>query len=368
MTHHKPRSYAVDVARGFCLVIMTADHLPSNVLNRFSNVVFGPFGFFTAASGFVFLSGLVAAWTYGSIYREHGPAATWRHALRRAARVYVVNTSMFLLIFVGVSLHLLTGPTWQLQFAPIFSEPWTALFKGLLLLYRPGYLDILPMYILFLLIATPALAAIRASHSWAVMGLSALTWAWIQIAWPESKDLNAFAYQILFVAGLVIGSSPNMRDKLRSVAGIRIAKASLVLAACLLLARFGLGLLRYRGLDIPGWQTLIHLPNNGPLRLMNFALFALGAAYLWRQTPGQLKNLRLLRWFAHLGQHSLQVFAWSVLSTYISIALMPIYPNRLWCVIDMLLAVLSLTIPATLHARFTQRDQHRSLRQSASAV
>ena len=46
----------IDALRGLCFVLMTADHLPENLLARFSNGTYGPFGFFTAASGFVFLS------------------------------------------------------------------------------------------------------------------------------------------------------------------------------------------------------------------------------------------------------------------------------------------------------------------------
>ena len=368
MTHPKQRSYAVDVARGFCLVIMTLDHLPSNVLSRFTNTNFGPFGFFTATSAFVFLSGLVAAWVYGSTYRERGPAATWSQVLRRAAQVYAVNTSLFVLIFVGVSLQFLTSAAWQVHFPEFFAEPWNALHQGLLLLYRPGYFNILPMYILFLLITPLALAAIQASRAWVVVGLSALTWAWVQIAYPELRTLNAFGYQILFVAGLVIGSIPDMDEKLRSPTGIRIAQLSLAVAGCLLLARFGLGLLRSDGPDVPGWQSFTSVDNNGPLRLVNFALFALGATYLWRQAPIQLKTVPMLRWFAHLGQHSLHVFAWSVLMTYVSIALMPVQPSRLWCVINILLTLSSLTIPATLHAWLTQRGQPYPLGRRAPVV
>ena len=45
---------------------MTVDHLPGSPIYRFSNPVSGPFGFFTAALGFIFLSGFVA----GNVYEE----------------------------------------------------------------------------------------------------------------------------------------------------------------------------------------------------------------------------------------------------------------------------------------------------------
>ncbi len=276
-------------------------------------------------------------------------------------QLYTVNTTLFVVILAGVLLHLLTASSWRSEFPPFFSEPWSALFKGLVLLYRPGYLDILPMYILFLLVVTPALAAIRASRAWMVMGLSALVWLWVQISAPESKSLNPFGYQILFMAGLVIGSSPDAQAHLSNAKVTRIAQVSLVLAACLLLFRLGFGLLRIPELAGPGWHTLVHLENNGPLRVVNFALFALGAAYVWPRISAEIKSSALLRWIAYLGQHSLQVFAWSVAVTYISMAVMPDHPSRLWSAMDILLTVSSLWIPAGLHAWFRQRNQTYAL-------
>lgn len=123
----------------------------------------------------------------------------------------------------------------------------------------------------------------------------------------------------------------------------------------LLLLRLTLGLLRSPGLDIPGWRILIHLEHNGPLRVVNFALFALTMAFLWPRIPVRIQSIPLVRWLGFLGQHSLQVFAWSILTTYVSVALMPTHPSQLWNAMDMLLTVSSLAIPAKLHARFTQR-------------
>ena len=351
----RSRSYALDIARGYCLVIMTVDHVPRNIFGRFSNIFFGPFGFFTAASAFVFISGLVSAWTYGSIYRDQGSIATWRHSLRRAVQLYAVNTCLFLLVFVGVLLGLMPGLRLDADYEPLFYEPWTALYRGLIFLYRPGYLDILPMYVLCVLMIVPVLRTIRAGYSWAAMGLSALVWLWVQIFASDSRSLNPFGYQILFIAGLVIGSR-KYSLQLRSVTGTRIAQGSLILAACLLLLRLTLGLLRSPGLDIPGWRILIHLEHNGPLRVVNFALFALTVAFLWPRIPVRIQSIPLVRWLGFLGQHSLQVFAWSILTTYISAALMPTHPSRLWNAMDMLLTVSSLAIPAALHARFTQRQ------------
>jgi hypothetical protein len=317
-------------------------------------------GFFTGASGFVFLSGLVSAWAYGAIYSKHGQFATWRRALRRSTELYLVNTSLFLLIFFGISSGLLAGTSWYLEFPSLFAEPEKAFCQALLLLYRPGYLDILPMYILFLIVVTPALGAIRASRGWALMGVSALMWLWVQIFAPESNSLNPFGYQILFVAGLIIGAERNAETIEHSITSDRIAKVSLALASSLFFMRFALGVLRSPGPKFPAWYVAIHLENNGPLRLANFAFFVISAAYVWPRIPLQIRTMRLFRWLAYLGQHPLQVFAWSIFVTYVSIALMPIYPSRLWAVGDGLLAISSLVIPARFHAWVRQRRDSRT--------
>jgi hypothetical protein len=336
---------------------MTIDHLPRSIFGRFSNARFGPFGFFTGASGFVFLSGLVSAWVYGSLLRQAGPAVTWRRALRRAGELYAVNTVLFLALCAGASLHLLRGPQWQpLWFQPLFDQPWRTFFRGLLLLYRPEYLDILPMYVLFLLLATPVLECIRRGHGMSAVGVSALVWLWSQIgAPPEAHSLNPFGYQILFVSGLVIGSIGDLEARLRSPRTMAVARASIGLTSALLLFRVTLGILKDLDPPLPGWSALSDLENNGPLRLANFVLFALSTVWLWERIPRRLKYGPPARWLAFLGQHSLQVFAWSVSATYVSLALMPPSPGWAWRAMDMTLGVSSLVVPARLHSLLRER-------------
>jgi len=271
---------------------------------------------------------------------------------------WLTNTILFLLVFGGVSLHLLSGSHWQTWFQPLFAEPWKALFRGLLLLYRPEYLDILPMYVLFLVFVTPALAGIQAGHGWAVMGLSALMWLWIQVLPPpESHSLNPLGYQVLFVSGLIVGSIQALDARLRSARMQAVARASLALTTAVFLFRLLLGVLKDFDPPVPHWRSLTDLENNGPIRLVNFGLFALGTVWVWQRIPERLKVSALSRWLAHLGQHALQVFAWSVAATYVSLAMMPSSPSRAWSAMDMTLTVLSLVVPAHLHGLFRRRTK-----------
>jgi hypothetical protein len=360
--HRNPRRLGVDVARGLCLLIMTADHLPRCILHRFSNTMFGPFGFFTAASGFVFLSGVASYWVYSFMLREQDAIAAWRRVFRRAVCLYSANSILFLLVFMALRSHILSGDQWQAEFPMIFSHPYKALCQGLLLLYRPGYLDILPMYILFVIMLLPALMAIRAGWLWAVNSISLCIWLLVQVYSPrELNALNPLAYQLLFVSGLAIGSIDNVKAKLLIPRALPLFKAIISFSAILLLLRLSVGIFHYIRMDSALWHRLVSLENNGPIRVANFVLFTISACYLWWKIPVKLKTSPFMRWLAFLGQHSLPVFIWSILATYVSMALMTSETTRIWRMMDLILTVTSLVIPAYLH-KLLQEGRKRSIR------
>jgi hypothetical protein len=347
----RPRSLGVDVARGACLLIMTLDHLPRHPFGRFSNAIFGPFGFFTALSAFVFLSGLVSSWVYGGILRSEGLRSVFKRAMRRALQLYAVNTVALLVLLGCVGQGLLAGPEWREEFPLFYSDPWRALWQGLFLVHRPGYLDILPMYVLFLAVTPFALMAIRSGRGWLVAAVSGLAWFLVQLPpLHEQRPLNPFGYLVLFAAGLLLGSQRDLGTRLASPAAVRWSRVCIALAAALCALRLGPVVL---GIGLPQgglWRTLTDVDRNGIVRLLNFALFAMGIAHVWRRVEPSLTGARPVRLLAYLGQHSLPVFVWSVMVSYVSMALMPPSPSAVWRAGDVLLCLLSLGIPAKLDA------------------
>ncbi|MBL8549936.1 MAG: OpgC domain-containing protein [Hyphomonadaceae bacterium] len=342
------RSFALDLARGLCLILMVVDHLPQSPFFRFSNINFGPLGFFSGASAFVLISGVVSAKAYGSILLRDGAEAAWRRVLKRMAQIYAVNAGIFLLLFVGVSTHVLQGQVWRHEVSLFFTDPGAALALGLLMIYRPGFLDILPMYLLFLLLVIPALQAIRAGRARQVLALSFLAWLWAQLDIPHAVALNPLGYQLLFVVGLVIGATA-ISEALRSTAFKRIAQAAIAVAVVLLVLRGAVGFLGLSGASLlPEWRHLLtNSANNGALRVVSFAVVALSAVYLWPRMPASLKQHNAAaRWVSFLGRHSLPVFSWSILMTYLSMAVMPPHSSPAWRALDMLLVISSLAIPA----------------------
>ena len=144
------RQTELDWLRGLMLVLMTITHLPT----WFSAHVGQPFGFVSAAEGFVFLSAYLVGSVYTHTARKHGfhgdaPRVVGARAqgLRRAHGLAAVPVWLLVPFAVSRGAHAIT------DLASFYVEhPHPALVTGLLLAYNPPLLDILPMYVLFLLV------------------------------------------------------------------------------------------------------------------------------------------------------------------------------------------------------------------------
>jgi hypothetical protein len=132
------------------LVIIAIDHLP-NPVREFT---YEFLGFVSAAEGFVFLSGYVAGLVYTRTAVESGQHALWKRALKRAGRIYLYHTAIFVSLWAAISLGLLKAGVFAAWVPGFFENPSLALLLGVALLYQPRLLDILPMYCVFIL-ATP---------------------------------------------------------------------------------------------------------------------------------------------------------------------------------------------------------------------
>src|SRR3954463_15684447 len=89
------RQTELDWLRGLMLVLMTITHLPT----WFSSHVGQPFGFVSAAEGFVFLSAYLVGSVYTRTAHRHGYPAMRNAIWRRAAKVYAAHVALLLLLF-----------------------------------------------------------------------------------------------------------------------------------------------------------------------------------------------------------------------------------------------------------------------------
>ncbi|HEY0263981.1 MAG TPA: OpgC domain-containing protein [Granulicella sp.] len=323
------RQPELDALRGLLLLWMTLTHLPTKV-SEWANQ---PFGFVSAAEGFVFLSALLTGKLHGRLL-EANPAMLRAKLWGRALRVYGYHLSLLAFAFtVGASLaEFLRRPMLHNLLDFYFAHPVVAVLSSLLLIYCPPLLDILPMYVLFLLF-TPFLLLGTRRLGWPVV--LKLSWfVWIAAQFGLRKELylwlsylthrnipmqamgafNLFAWQFLWVAGIWVGAriaaGRNPMDRIpRYVYPWAVGLA--VIFACLRrdvpVDWFNSG--RYASLQ-DKWSL-------GPLRLLDFLCIGL---LLW---AGRSWLKRSLSWkpLSELGKSSLQVFSAHVIFVFIGLAL-----------------------------------------------
>jgi hypothetical protein len=93
------RIFQIDALRGLMLVSMGVNHMlrqPAFAsVSYLQEYTYEPLGFFSAAEGFFFLSGLIAGIVYGKPILNGDFRTSKSRALKRAREIYVVNMTAF---------------------------------------------------------------------------------------------------------------------------------------------------------------------------------------------------------------------------------------------------------------------------------
>jgi len=347
------RNLRVDALRGLFLVLMTVTHVPT----RFSDWLGQPFGFVSAAEGFVCLSAYLAGRVYLRRYEKAGFAAMRGALVARAVKVYRVHLGLFL-FGIGVALAL-AAQLGQDAVTGLFSyyigQPLTAFFGAIALVYQAPLLDILPMYVLFLL-ATPWVLAAAHRHGWAFMLMLSLS-LWLaaqfglrQAAYDAVASLsglripvdaiglfNPLAWQFLWMIGLWLGTRGPLAET-RAREPQWLWPAALAAGLAMLLFRHATGQVPF-GPD--NWvNALFDKWNLGPVRMLNVLVLA---AIIQGYARGVADRLPLST-LAQLGQASLWVFTAHIVICFAVLTLFgTASPERPWA-LDLALMLASFAI------------------------
>ena len=216
------RQWELDALRGLMLVLMTLTHLPT----RYASPLSQPLGFVSAAEGFVFLSAFMAAKVYTAKQQREGDEALTRGFHQRALKIWAVQAALLMFLFTVIALLglLHDQPAVKDLLSFYLERPLVAFVAGLMLIYNPPLLDILPMYILFMLVS-PLLLLAGTRRGWVlILACSALLWLaaqrdlgthlyeaaarWARIPVParETGAFELLGWQFLWVLGLWMGA------------------------------------------------------------------------------------------------------------------------------------------------------------------
>jgi hypothetical protein len=352
------RRWELDALRGLMLVLMTVTHLPT----RLSSPLGQPFGYVSAAEGFVLLSAYMAGMVYGQMANRKGIDAMRLAFWRRALKVYACHAATLLFLFTVIAaLGLrIDEPAVKDLMSYYLAHPLPALLAGLLLIYKPPLLDILPMYILFML-ASPWVLAHGLRGGWrSVMAVSIGMWVLAQLGlgqwvydsavqltglavpFHETGAFGTFSWQFLWILGLRMGAS---RTEAAPVPFVfprwAVALAVLVAVACMVW-RHAVGQAPF--LSNTGLNLLFDKWQLAPLRLSD--LFALMVVTI-RFGPAFMHRLPRLPALETLGAASLAVFCMHLVVVLLVLAFIGAYPAAHSAWLDALVVVASL---AALHA------------------
>ncbi len=314
------RDLRLDLFRGLALWLIFLDHIPENIVNWFT---IRNYGFSDATEIFIFISGYTAAFVYGRTMRERGFVLASARILRRAWQIYVAHIFLFTIFMAEIAYVAATfdNPLYaeEMKILDFLKQPDITIFQALLLKFKPVNMDVLPLYIVLLLLFPPMLFVLL-RHPNVALGGSAVVYAlawkldWNLPAYPNGVwFFNPFAWQLLFVFGAwcALGGAQRLASVLRS-------RAILTAAIVYLLFAFFITLTwQFEWLDrfVPGWLTEWMYPiDKTNLDVLRFAHFLALAAVTVRFVPRDWPALKspILRPAIVCGQHSLEIFCLGV--------------------------------------------------------
>jgi len=318
------RDLRLDLFRGIALWLIFLDHIPSNV------VAWGTirnYGFSDATEIFVFVSGYTAAFVYGKEMHERGFMIAGAHILRRVWQIYVAHVFLFAIYLAEIS-YVATSfenPLYaeEMNILDFLKQPEVTIVQALLLKFKPANMDILPLYIVLLLLFPPILWLLQLRASLALGAsvlLYVLTWHfnWNLPSYPEGHwFFNPFAWQLLFVFGAwcALGGAQRLGAVLQSRITLGVAVAYLLFAFVITLTWYLPGMGQY----VPHWlEQLIYPIDKVNLDALRFAHFLALAVVTVRFIPREWPVLKS-RWLwtpIVCGQHSLEIFCLGVFLSF----------------------------------------------------
>jgi hypothetical protein len=314
------RDLRLDLFRGLALWLIFLDHVPNNILAWFT---IRNYGFSDATEIFIFISGYTAAFVYGRAMVERGFIVSGARILKRAWQIYVAHVFLFAIYIAEIAYvaSSFENPLYveEMNALDFLKTPDVTIIQALLLKFKPANMDVLPLYII-LLMMFPAALWLLIRNATVALGISVaiyvVTWqfGWNFESWPNGHwYFNPLAWQLLFVFGAwcALGGATRLAPALRSRITVWVAIAYLLFA-------FGVTLTWYFprfAFVIPHqlgeWMYPIDKTNLDVLRFAHFLALAALTVHFIPRTWAALQS-PWLRPAILCGQHSLEIFCLGV--------------------------------------------------------
>ena len=208
------RDSRVDFFRGLALWWIFTDHIPGDWMNQAS---LRNFAICDSAEVFVLLAGYGAGLAYGRSMNRNGWVYSAADAIKRAWTLYIAHIFLFVVFAAQVSYSatLLDRADYldEIHLDVLGEEPYRAMLDALILHFQPAYLDILPMYVVLLLLFAAVMPLLR----WPMVlaGLSFTLYATARLVGLNLPSVtgsgwyfNPLTWQLLFMLGAIMAYAP----------------------------------------------------------------------------------------------------------------------------------------------------------------
>jgi hypothetical protein len=339
----------IDGLRGYFLVFMMINHLNFTGGYWLVKLNHNQLAFVEDAQGFIFLSGLLVGLVYARKMIKSGFMAGASAVWRRARQLYVYVLAALAILLVAAAVLPDAAELWSPWMGDLSITDPIRVVSAMLMIYQPTYMDILPQYILYMLVAPFALWLCLHGR-WGIVALtSLLLWLTVQlglqtiVTTPIDRALvgdgqfgirahfNILAWQTVFFSGVVLGTLTVQRkiDWTR----VFTPERSIIPIAALAICLFFLPLRVATGYGLMSEDLLQRFmpfevrATFGPVYLLNFVAAAAGVAWLAiagpqhrfafvRAVAKALHYVMTLQFLQLIGRHSLQVYAWHIIIVY----------------------------------------------------
>ena len=344
------------------------DHIPSNIV---SWITIRNYGFSDATEIFIFISGYTAAFVYGKVMLERGFVISSARILRRAWQIYVAHIFLFAIYMAEISYvaRSFDNPLFaeEMNILDFLKQPDVTIIQALLLKFKPVNMDVLPLYIVLMVMFPPILWLLQRSPTIALAvsaGVYAIAWKFgLNLpAYPEGVwYFNPFAWQLLFVFGAwcALGGAKRLTVLLNSRVTLALAIAYLVIAFFVALS-WHLPMLH--PLVPTALEDVIYPIDKTNLDVLRFAHFlALATVTVWfipRDWPPL--NSRALYPAILCGQHSLEIFCLGVFLAFAGHFAMVEISGAIWMqIVISIVGILTMIAAAALIAWYKRADERR---------
>lgn len=351
------RHERIDFFRGLALVMIFINHIPSNPL---SLLTLRSWGLADAAEVFVLLAGMAAALAYAR-YFENGQISIGIVSIAsRIWSLYILHLMLFLAV---AAICVIAAERWNetsylelLGFDVFFQSPAWFIADVVTLTFLPGYLDILPLYIVLLTFIP--IAFMLALRHWALpLLVSFMIYVAAQllpINLPNTRlarewFFNPFAWQLLLIIGFTIGralgtqAQPRLFENARLQIGLTIGAIIVVVLAFLIGAPWR---------EFAGWENVVLInpgimgtiskTNLHPARVIDI-LAKLWLVMMFVKASSPWLSYWPSRILCAMGRHSLEVFVLATLLSVIGGIVLTIqHFDMLWIILTNVTGILTM--------------------------